>query len=64
MFSQNVRNSLVHRTFHDDIEVLVVIKISIHFDDIGMIEETLSVDFSGELLYHVLFLQLLLRQDL
>ena len=60
MLAKNIRDSLVQGTLHDDVEIQMVIKIAIDFDDVGVVEETLSLDLSGELLDHVFFLEFLL----
>ena len=61
MLAQNIRNSLVHGAFHDDVEVLLVIEGSVNLDDVRMVEETLSLNLPDELLDHVFFLEFLLR---
>lgn len=40
--------------FEDDVDVLFVVKQTVHFDDVGVVEEDLDFDFSDELLNNVL----------
>ena len=62
-FYEQIRESLIHGAFHNDVEVHKVFKVPIHFNNIGMTEEALYLDFPSKLFNHVLFLDILLGQN-
>ncbi len=49
--------------FQDDVNVLIIIKVAVHLDDVGVVEVHLDLEFSDELLGDLLFHQKFFLDD-
>ena len=50
--------------FEDDVDVVGVVEAAVHLDDVGVVEEHLDLDLSGELVRDLLLPQQTLLDDL